>query len=98
PGRLDPATARAIWNVAPTDCLDGEFPVTESELAALNELLDPPLRLEPGVVMFIGLHRDHPGEVIVEPDGRRWYPAPGIDAPFDATDGLRSSTPKTPQD
>lgn len=95
---IDRAQACALWDLAPGGAADGELPVTEKELGPLNRLLDRPLRLEPGRVVFIGLHRDFPGEVIEEPDGQRWYPAPGIEVPLEmpGTETLPQAMPKPP--
>lgn len=93
---LDSAGARSLWEVPPGEPPAGEFPVTEKELGRLNHLLDRPLRLEPGQVAFIGLHRDYPGEVIEEADGERWYPAPGIEAPL-AMPGMEPVVPAPPK-
>lgn len=93
---LHSAEARVLWEVPPGVPPAGEFPVTEKELARLNQLLDRPLHLEPEYVFFIGLHRDYPGEVIEEPDGEQWYPSPGIEAPL-ALPGMESLTPAPPR-
>jgi len=93
---IDRSQVSAIWELPAGVAAADEFPITAHELDRINRVLDRPLRLDAGRELFLGLHRDYPGEVIEDAGGERWYPAPGLDVPLllPGIESLRSVRPK----